>query len=257
MPMLPVLQRTRYSSGLVVAGAVIIAAAGAGLGEDATDKAKPAPRIFIPVTFRTNDKLEGGIIAIDPETGKWKKIADEGGQVRVSPDRQTLLFEKNGGIWNCDTQGSNNPGRIFDRGYSSVWSPDDRQIIVTEGKHLEAQNKWQVENWLMKADGSNATPLPTHAEDHVHDWSPDGKWLLTVSDRDRIRIKRPRYILYGYQIYLMQLDGRQQRRLTKDGVNLQPRFSSDGRKILYTHLQPERSEHGLWIMEADGKNPRE
>ena len=230
------------------------ARAAAQVGAIQAGAKKPA-RIFVNVSVREDEKLVNQIIAIDPESGKWKKIADGGGRPRISPDGETALLGRSEGIWNCDTQGGNNPGQISDKGYSAVWSPDGKQIIATNG-HQDT-GKWQVENWLMNADGSKPTRLPIPDEDHVHDWSPDGKWLVTVSDRDHIRINRTTYINYGYQIYLMQPDGQKQRRLTKDGVNLQPRFSPDGKKILYSYLRPDKVEGGWWIMDVDGQNPRE
>jgi Tol biopolymer transport system component len=220
-----------------------------------TQAPKKSARIFVTAGSREDDKLVNQLIAIDPETGKWKKIGDGGHQPRISPDGETVLFGTKDTIFNCDTGGSNNPGLISDKGHAAVWSPDGKQIIVTGSK--QEKGVWHADNWLMNADGSNPSRLPIHDEDHVHDWSPDGKWLLTVSDRDRIRIDRKTYINYGYQIYLMQPDGKKERRLTKDGVNLRPRFSPDGKKILYNYLRPDRVEGGWWIMDADGGNPRE
>jgi Tol biopolymer transport system component len=217
--------------------------------------AKKPRRIFVSVLVREDEKLVNQVIAVDPENGKWKKIADGGGRPRVSPDGDTALLGKSEGIWNCDTQGSNNPGQISDKGTFALWSPDGKQIIATSGK--QEKGKWQVENWLMNADGSKPARLPIHEEDHVHDWSPDGKWLVTVSDRDRIRIDRKAYINYGYQLYLVQPDGKNERRLTKDGINLQPRFSPDGKRILYSYTRPDKVEGGWWIMDLDGANPRE
>jgi Tol biopolymer transport system component len=223
-------------------------------GAAQADARKPA-RIFVTVSLRENDNLVNQVIAVDPQSGKWTKIADGGGRVRVAPDGQTLLMGRAEGIWNCDTQGGNNPGQISDKGYAAVWSPDGKQIIVAGGK--QDQGKWHVENWLMNADGTGPTRLVIPEEDHVHDWSPDGKWLVTVSDRDRIRINRTSFINYGYQLYLMKPDGSAQRRLTKDGVNLQPRFSPDGKQILYSYTRPDRVEGGWWLLDVDGGNPRE
>jgi RNA polymerase sigma factor (sigma-70 family) len=224
------------------------------LGAAQADARKPA-RIFVTVSLRENDNLVNQVIAVDPQSGKWTKIADGGGRVRVAPDGQTLLMGRAEGIWNCDTQGGNNPGQISDKGYAAVWSPDGKQIVVAGGK--QTQGKWQVENWLMNADGSKPTRLPIPEEDHVHDWSPDGKWLVTVSDRDRIRINRTSYINYGYQLYLMKPDGSEQRRLTEGGINLQPRFSPDGKRLLYSYTRPDRVEGGWWLRDVDGGNPRE
>src|SRR5262249_13424128 len=37
----------------------------------------------------------------------------------------------------------------------------------------------------------------------------------------------------------------------------QPRFSPDGKKILYSYIRQDKVEGGWWIMDADGANPRE
>jgi Tol biopolymer transport system component len=93
----------------------------------------------------------------------------------------------------------------------------------------------------MDADGSNAKELPIPKTDSVHDWSRDGKWLVT----ERL----------GVQLYVMHLDGTGQRRLTKDGTNSYPRFSPDSRKIVYHHWDKEDC-WSIWVVDADGKNAR-
>ena len=100
------------------------------------------------------------------------------------------------------------------------------------------------ENWEFNADGSGAIKIPIPETDEVDDWSPDGHWLVTVSDRHPPRGS-------GYQLYIDAPDGTEQRRLTEGkGLNCYPRFSPDGRQIAYLH-----QEHGintLWIVNIDG-----
>src|SRR5437763_1194988 len=76
--------------------------------------------------------------------------------------------------------------------------------------------------WRIDADGHNPTRLPIPATDSVEDWSPDGQWFVTCSDRHPPHGS-------GYQLYLMKTDGTQQRRLTRGGLNVYARFSPDGR----------------------------
>jgi BlaR1 peptidase M56/WD40-like Beta Propeller Repeat len=162
----------------------------------------------------------GMIIAIDPATGKWQKITDRGYDGRVSPDRQTLVFSRlEHGIWNCDTGGTNNPGKISDKSGRPIWSPDGKHLVVTRQEDLDKDNvknrtkpAWKDETWRMDADGHNPVKLPIPDTDSVEDWSPDGRWFVTCSDR------HPPYGS-GYQLYLMKTDGTQQRRLTKGGLN--------------------------------------
>ena len=104
------------------------------------------------------------------------------------------------------------------------------------------------ETWRFNSDGSGATKLPIPGTDGVEDWSPDGHWVVTVTDRHPPHGR-------GYQIYLMRPDGSDQRRLTEDkGLNVHPRFSPDSRQVAYLH--DERTGSGLWVVNIDGSGRR-
>jgi len=198
------------------------------------------------------------IIAIDPATGKWQKITDKGHACRVSPDGQILVFSRfDDGIWNCDTGGSNNPGRISDKSGRPVWSPDGKYLVATRQENLDKDNDkarttpgWKCETWRVDSDyGRNPIKLPLPDTDWVDDWSPDGQWFVTGSDR------HPPYGS-GYQLYLIKTDGTQQRRLTEGGLNVFARFSPDGKKILFLR-QTGKSGNSIWTMDVNGKNAKE
>jgi beta-lactamase regulating signal transducer with metallopeptidase domain len=197
------------------------------------------------------------LIAIDPATGKWQKMADDAHYGRVSPDGQTLVFGRLGGaIWNCDTGGSNNPGKISDKSGRPIWSPDGKHLVATRQEDLDKDNEkdrktpaWRDETWRIDADGSKPVKLPIPDTDSVEDWSPDGQWFITCSDR------HPPYG-HGYQLYLMKTDGTQQRRLTKGGLNVYARFSPDGNKVLFLR-QTAKAGNSIWTMDVDGKNAKE
>jgi len=202
--------------------------------QQAQPDAKSKGRIYVSASLRL--KAEGKeektqhnqLIAIDPDTGKWQKITDDGHFGRVSPDGKTLVFTRFGasdnhgrvsslGIWSCDTPGSNKPSKISDRSGRPVWSPDGKHLVATKEEDLDKDNEkdrktpaWRDETWRIDADGSNPVKLPIPDTDAVADWSPDGQWFVTSSDR------HPPFG-HGYQLYLMKTDGTQQRRLTKGG----------------------------------------
>src|SRR5262249_2355929 len=116
--------------------------------------AKASGRIYVSASLRykpagkdqeeTHHRM---IIAIDPDTGKWQKISDRGSYGRVSPDRQTLVFGRGDEIWNCDTQGTNNPGKISDKSGQPVWSPDGRHLVATKQEFMGG--RWKDETWRM------------------------------------------------------------------------------------------------------------
>jgi Tol biopolymer transport system component/beta-lactamase regulating signal transducer with metallopeptidase domain len=228
-------------------------------------EAKSKGRLYVTAVLRY--KAEGEdeekdhynlIIAVDPVTGKWQKITDKGHDGRVSPDGQTLLFARHqDGVWNCDTGGSNNPGKIFEKDGRPVWSPDGKHFVVTKQVLVEKPGdkeprktpSWKDETWKVEAGGLNPVKLPIPDTDSVEDWSPDGKWFVTCSDR------HPPFGS-GYQLYVMKTDGTEQRRLTQGGLNVYARFSPDSKKILYLR-QTGKAGNSIWTMDVDGKNAKE
>ncbi len=248
----PALTR-RAAMLLLVAGAAACALptleirpAAAEPADAAAGDKKLTGRIFLCVSVRTDDKLEAQIIAIDPATGKWQRICDGIGSNRlhVSPDKETLGFGKHeDGVWTCATQKDSSPGRIFDRGYLAGWSPDSKQVLVDNGKFEEGKG-WKHEVWRMNANGTDVIKRSLPETDEVNDWSADGKWLVTVSDRHEPKGS-------GYQLYVMKPDGSGERRITQGrGLNVYAKFSPDSGKVLYLHQ--EKGANSLWTVKIDG-----
>jgi RNA polymerase sigma factor (sigma-70 family) len=217
---------------------------------------KPAPgHIYVEAVFPPNlirffaGSNPSCIVAIDPETGKWTKVSDRGGIVRVCPDGRTVAFLKdNEELWVCDAQGKEMPVRLVEKAGRPTWSPDGKQLVHSKGE-VVADDGWKTETWQMNADGTERTKLKVPDTDFVEDWSPDGKWFVTLSDRHPPRGR-------GYQLYVMHPDGSGERRLTKGGgLNCYARFSPNGKRIVYLHQ--ERGINSLHVMDADGRNDRE
>ncbi len=229
------------------------------------DKYRGPSRIYVRANFNNpNDgqsKDLSGLFAIDPETGTRTKLVDDlGYRVRVSPDGRTLAISKSGwsggrqiddvGIWTIDSEGRGEKRKIADFGGTVSWSPDSKQIIVSRGLTpitVGDEDKLH-ETWRMNADGSGATRLPIPASDEVDDWSPDGRWVVTVSDR-----KEPKFP--NYQLYVMHLDGTDQRLITEGvGGNVYPRFSPDGKQVAYLYW--DNKQHNLRVVNTDGSGRR-
>lgn len=220
-------------------------------------------RIYVSATYRITpegaaeeETVYNAIIAIELGTGDWQLIVEKGLAARLSPDRRTLAFQRfKDGLWKCEADGQF-PFRIANQEGRPIWSPDGKQLVVTEetniGKDSDEPSTapvWRDETWRLDADGHNAVKLPIPDTDGVADWSPDGQWFVATSDR------HPPYGR-GYQLYLMKTDGTQQRRLTQDGLNVYARFSPDGKKILYLH-QTRAAGNSIWTVDVDGQNAKQ
>ena len=219
-------------------------------------------RIFLQAGLVTKAKGSGkeenvhGIIAVDPETGRWEKITD-GDDVRMSRDGKTLAVAKfhitaghiesaDIGTYNLTTRRTSRV--IADGGTMFFWSPDGKRIVDVKG-HRTKEDRSQNTTSQINLDGSGLTKLPIPETDGVVDWSGDGNWLVAVTNREPP---------FGrcYQLYRMRPDGTEQLRLTKDGLNCYPRFSPDSKQIVYLR-QTGKDGNSLHVMDIDGKGDRE
>jgi TolB protein len=182
-------------------------------------------------------------VAIDPESGACERIRGLKGQASLSPDGAKAIV----GRQLIDLTSNASP-RVFDppdRG-DLFWSSDGKRLIIFHGKSpAEPYHK----TWQTNSDGSEPKTLSIPDTDSVGDWSSDGQWLVTMSDRHPPHDS-------GSQLYLMRLDGTAARRITDGrGHNVLPRFSPDGKWVAY-HRQENGQLPRVEIVGVDGMNAR-
>lgn len=101
----------------------------------------------------------------------------------------------------------------------------------------------------MSSNGDNQTNLTNNpATDANVSWSPDGTKLVFTSWRDGENVD---------EIYVMNPDGSNQRRLTYNAVpggDGYPAWSPDGSRIAFTSHRDRWTE--IYVMNADGSNQR-
>ena len=209
-------------------------------------------KIYITVD-RADPRGTGAIIqwlmALDPNTGTRADVFEDCSiRPRVSPDGQSVAFERGDALWVRGLNPNAEPRRIVELGPNAgsppVWSPDGKQIIISLGHREEPH--WIFRTLLVNIDGTGPKELAVPPEDGVKDWSSDGRWLLTTSQRGA---------KIGWQLYIMRPDGTDQRRITEGGNPFYARFSPDGRRVLYSD-QARGEQSGIRVVDVDGKNDR-
>ena len=113
------------------------------------------------------------------------------------------------------------------------------------------------EIYVMNADGNNQRRLTNHpARDYAPSWSPDGKRIVFISERDGHPDRAPGW--FTSEIYVMDADGSNQINLTNHpSADSSPSWSPDGQRIVF---QSDRDNGGrghnieIYVMDADGGN---
>ena len=160
-------------------------------------------------------------------TGAW---SPDGSKIALS-----LSKDGNTEIYTINRDGSA-PNRLtvsHSANVSPSWSPDGSKIAFVSDRLGRPQI------FIMDADGGNVRRLTTNGSYNVNpSWSPKG---------DKIAYAR---MMGGFQIFTINTDGSDDTQLTSEGSNERPRWSPDGRLIVFSSQR--NGGQAIYVMRADG-----
>ncbi len=109
---------------------------------------------------------------------------------------------------------------------SLAWSPDSRELIYSMAGSLWRQRSTREQRGAGTAPAAGtgvAQQLTANSYDYQPDWSPDGRWVIYSSYRND-----------AMELWVLDLASGKPRPLLMNGaVNVEPRFSPDGRRIAF------------------------
>jgi TolB protein len=115
---------------------------------------------------------------------------------------------------------------------SLAWSPDSRELIYSMGGSL----------WRQTAGTGVARQLTAASYDYQPDWSPDGRWVIYSSYRND-----------AVELWILELaSGAAKPLLANGAVNVEPRFSPDGKRIVFVSTLYNKRFHVFTADILDG-----
>jgi len=215
--------------------------------------------------------------------GSWLAF---GGKVGEKSGLAIVRADGSGARFLAPIEGTNGP--IPMQGSDIAWSPDGKQIAfvsATPGPETaEATgDPVVIRRYLYKPDFAEGNTRfndnkrlhifvcdvasgavkqltdGTHSE-HSIDWSPDGREILFVSNRESDEDQ-----FFNFDVFALRVDDKSIRRITAtESAEYQPRWSPDGKSIVMlatkrglTDLETTMEDTHVWVMNADGSERRE
>jgi Tol biopolymer transport system component len=173
----------------------------------------------------------------------------------MSPDGRYVAFSRvvngNQDVWLLDVASGGVTRFTFDPGidYVPLWSPDGARILFSSNR----SGVFDLYEKSATGAGAEALVLATPQNKFAVDWSPDGKFVLYVSNDPEM----------NYDIWALPL-GEERTPFTVVRTSSEERdaqFSPDGRWIAYqsndsgrleVYVKPFRGEAARWQLSKDG-----
>jgi len=156
------------------------------------------------------------------------------------PDGKNLLFNRNGRIEKIPATGGT--PQVLDTGFATRCnndhgiSPDGTALVISD----QSQEEHSSLVYIVPIGGGTPRRITQKSPSYWHGWSPDGKTLAFVGERNG-----------DFDIYAIPVAGGEEKQLTTaKGLDDGPEYSPDGK---YIYFNSERSGHmQIWRMLADG-----
>ena len=207
-------------ASLVVAHGGTISVAGKPVAKGASPAWSPNGAL---IAFERSD----GLWLMDPRGAKQRRLVKGTAYTPAwSPDGTTIAFSSGREIVTVRVATGKTTRLARSMGsYTPAYSPDGKWIAFSR-----ATDEFNSDIYVMTATGAKLRRVTKtqgtasrFGEEHGPTWSPDGKTLVYVTNRNT-----------NWELYAIDATGRRERRLTRTPGNENlPRFSRDGTKILY------------------------
>jgi len=247
----------RRRRGLGLVGAVLalgMVASGCASLQQAVGLSSPAGNPT-PATAIAVSVLADSIYLVDPDTGRRISVSREltdfqSGYATWSPDHARIAYG-DAGIQVVDPTNLRTTTVVAGQGVSMpAWSPRGRQIVYGDGTNMRITP-------IQKGAAPFTLKLSRTMAPFGFDWAPTS--LIAF---EGLTLECP---VTGAcsstsvsDIYTIRPDGTKLTQVTTSGDAQNPKWSSDGARILYVRSFPRGKDGSqLWVVRANGTQPRQ
>lgn len=198
-----------------------------------TPAAEPATTVYSMLEVITVNSTDRTAIYVAPErfeAPNW------------TPDGKNLMFNRNGRIEKIPATGGT--PQVIDTGFADRCnndhgiSPDGTQLVLSD----QSQGNHRSLVYLVPIGGGTPRRITKSAPSYWHGWSPDGKTLAFVGERNG-----------DFDIYTISAGGGEETRLTTaKGLDDGPEYTPDGKYIYFNSVRTGHMQ--IWRMRADGSD---
>jgi Tol biopolymer transport system component len=156
------------------------------------------------------------------------------------PDGERLLFNRKGKIETIAVTGG--ARQTLDTGFAVRCnndhgiSPNGKELVVSD----QSQDEHESRVYILPVTGGTPRRVTKNAPSYWHGWSPDGKTLAFVGERNG-----------EFDIYTIPVGGGEETRLTTaKGLDDGPEYTPDGKYIYFNSVRTGHMQ--IWRMKADG-----
>jgi hypothetical protein len=205
----------------------------------------PAKSNFRPYTDYIGSNLE----ILDVATGNATIVHHYRGSFQApnwTTDGKALIYAQEGKLYRFDLR-SRTPS-VINTGFATRNNND--HVLSFDGKMLAISNHAPEDSgasivYTVAATGGTPKRVTAKGPSYLHGWSPDGRWLVYVGQRND-----------EFDIYKIPVGGGDELRLTSSpGLDDGPEYTPDGKYIYFNSARTGRMQ--IWRMRPDGSNQEE
>jgi TolB protein len=209
-------------------------------------------RVTVPakrdlVAYR--DYLGSNLEILDVATGNATIVHQYRGSFQApnwTRDGKSLIYSQEGRLYRFDL--SSRSAEEINTGFATRNNND--HVLSFDGRMLAISNHAVEDSgasivYTVPTTGGTPQRVTAKGPSYLHGWSPDGRWLVYVGQRNG-----------DFDVYKIPVDGGDEIRLTSaPGLDDGPEYTPDGKYIYFNSVRNGRMQ--IWRMRPDGSGQQQ